>query len=609
MLSKRTFITIMTMNLVILVLFLFSSLSREYFNDYDVNHSVNEELITRNTEIEITDESPDVIYIGTTENECYRAVQEWTYYRKKTIENTADINILNDYMDEKQKPYIILDGTLLNQNTDGYVQLLSQYCSDGGVVIFNRLPEYAVIADNWNVRQLLGIQFCRSESVTLHEIRLYSGFMLGGETCYSFTGLQDESVADLERNIPWYDISARTKSYMVGFISAQDKESLGLNNEDMPAIIWRSSIGTGKVFAVNGNYMMGSSAIGLLDAMVYESQEYALYSVINAQNLLFTGYPDLTNENEDNLSGIYGMNSIQFCRDILWPSFVAIAQKNNWKITTFISIRQSVFTNGHPDLDELISYLKYINEESGEAGITLGRIDGNAIASYIAEDRSILDGWGMKYQYAAGYAQAKNIAELKEWIEDSGELQVFQDIRTIVKEYQRNQQTVGWYSDQITYQNATTNAAKHRYSDSLLLKSVETSLAYSNIQVDIHPVLWPENKEDEWQSIAENVSAIVDTFWKPFSVFEKTTISESDVRVRDFLNGVVESERQGDTLQIHVSKYASDAYLLLRTHGEIPVAMDGGSIQKVEEDCYLLTVSQENAVVKMKSKNMLYYTD
>lgn len=609
MLSKRTFITIMTMNLVILVLFLFSSLSREYFNDYDVNHSVSKTPIIRNTETQSTDESPQVICIAAEENECYRAVQEWTYYRKKTIENTADINILNDYMNEKKKPYIILDGTLLNQNTDGYVELLNQYCSDGGVVIFNRLPEYSVIADNWNVRQLLGIQLCRSESVTLYEIRLYSGFMLGGETCYSFTGLQDESVADLERNIPWYDISARTKSYMVGFISAQENESLGLHNEDMPAIIWRSSIGTGKVFAVNGNYMMGSSAIGLLDAMVYESQEYALYSVINAQNLLFTGYPDLTNENQDNLSGLYGMNSIQFCRDILWPSFVAIAEKNNWKITTFISIRQSVFTDGQPDLDELISYLKYINEESGEAGISLGRIDGNEIASYIAEDHSILDGWGMKYQYAAGYVQAKNITELKERIEGSGTLQVFQDIRTIVKEYQRNQQTVGWYSDQITYQNVTTNAAKHRYSDSLLLKSVETSLAYSNIQVDIHPVLWPENKEDEWQSIAENVSMHVDTYWKPFSVFEKTTISESDVRVRDFLNGVVESERQGDTLQIHVSKYASDAYLLLRTHGEIPVTMDGGSIQKVEEDCYLLTVSQENAVVKLQSENMLYYTE
>lgn len=609
MLSKRTFITIMTMNLVILVLFLFSSVSREYFNDYDVNHSVNEELITRNAEIEITDKSPDVINIGTTENECYDAVQQWTYYRKKTLISTTDIEILDEYMEEKEKPYIIFDGKLLNNNTDEYVQLLTEYCTNGGVVIFYRLPEYAVISNSWDLRQLLGIQLCRSESVTLHEIRLYSGFMLGGETCYSFTGLQDESVADLERDIPWYDISSRTKSYMVGFISADEKISMGLNNEDMPAIIWRSGIGTGKVFAVNGNYMMDNTAIGILDAMVYESEEYALYSIINAQNLLFTGYPDITNENEDNLSGIYGMNSIQFCRDILWPSFVAIAQKNNWKITTFISVKQSVFTSEQPDLDELISYLKYINEESGEAGITLGRMDGNDIASYIREDRSILDGWGMKYRYAAGYVQTENISKLKSLISRGGELQVFRDIRTIVGEYEKNSQAVGWISDQITYQNATTNAKQHRDSDSLLLKSMETSIGYSNIQVDVNPILWPASKEDEWQTIAEKVGANVDTFWKPFSAFEKTTISESDTRVRDFLNGTVESERKGNELFIKITDYASDAYLLLRTHGEIPVEMDSGSITKVEENCYLLTVSQENTVVKLQSENKLYYKE
>ena len=609
MLSKRTFITIMTMNLVILVLFLFSSVSREYFNDYDVNHSVNEELITKKTEIEITDKSPNVIYIGTTENECYDAVQQWTYYRKKSLKSTTDINVIDIYMDSEEKPYIIFDGKLLNNNTDEYVKLLTQYCTSGGNVIFYRLPEYSVISNSWDLRQLLGIQLCRSESVILHEIRLYSGFMLGGETCYSFTGLQDESIADLERNIPWYDISSRTKSYMVGFISADEKETMGLNNEDMPAIRWRSGIGTGKVFAVNGNYMMDNTAIGILDAMVYESEEYALYSVINAQNLLFTGYPDITNENEDNLSGIYGMNSIQFCRDILWPSFVAIAQKNNWKITTFISVKQSVFTSAQPDLDELISYLKYINEESGEAGITLGRMDGNDFASYIREDRSILDGWGMKYQYVAGYVEMEDISKLKALISRSGELQVFRDIRTVVGEYERNSQTVGWISDEITYQNATTNAKQHRDSDSLLLKSMETSLGYSNIQIDIQPVLWPESKEDEWQTIAEKVGANVDTFWKPFNAFEKTTISESDTRVRDFLNGTVESERKGNELFIKTTDYASDAYLLLRAHGEIPVEMNGGSITKVEEDCYLLTVSEENAVVKLQSENMLYYTE
>ena len=126
MLSKRTFITIMTMNLVILVLFLFSSLSREYFNDYDVNHSVSKTPIIRNTETQSTDESPDVIYIGTTENECYDAVQQWTYYRKITLKNTTDISVLEQYMDSEEKPYIIFDGKLLNNNTDEYVQLLTQ---------------------------------------------------------------------------------------------------------------------------------------------------------------------------------------------------------------------------------------------------------------------------------------------------------------------------------------------------------------------------------------------------------------------------------------------------------------------------------------------------
>ena len=215
----------------------------------------------------------------------------------------------------------------------------------------------------------------------------------------------------------------------------------------------------------------------------------------------------------------------------------------------------------------------------------------------------------MKYRYAAGYVEMEDISKLKALISRSGELQIFKDIRTIVGEYERNSQTVGWISDQITYQNATTNAKQHRDSDSLLLKSMETSLAYSNIQVDIHPVLWPENKEDEWQSIAEKAAGHIDTYWKPFSTFEKTTISESDTRVRNFLNGTVESERKGNELFIKITDYASDAYLLLRTHGEIPVEMDGGSITKVEEDCYLLTVTEENTVVKLQSENKLYYTE
>ena len=166
---------------------------------------------------------------------------------------------------------------------------------------------------------------------------------------------------------------------MVGFLSAEEKDSMSLENEDMPAIIWRSNLGTGSVFAVNGDYMKGETCLGMLDAMLYESEDYALYSIVNAQNLSAAGFPDLTVENEKKMAEVYGMTTQQFCRDILWPSLVAGARKGNWKITSFVSVKQSNQSQNEPNRDELIDYLKYFNEESAEAGVSLGRIGSTGI--------------------------------------------------------------------------------------------------------------------------------------------------------------------------------------------------------------------------------------
>ena len=47
MLSKRNFAMMMIMNLVVLVLFLFSVVLKEYFNDYDVNHAAETKVIEK----------------------------------------------------------------------------------------------------------------------------------------------------------------------------------------------------------------------------------------------------------------------------------------------------------------------------------------------------------------------------------------------------------------------------------------------------------------------------------------------------------------------------------------------------------------------------------
>ena len=622
MLSKRNFAMMMIMNLVVLALFLFSAVLKEYFNDYDVNHAAETEWIDKTDQKMDEDGNPDtgwdalpakqnVLYIGTADNSYYRVMKEWAGYRKKAFRVFSSFEEADEViqMQGEKKPYLLIDGQLVEKNPKDAAKKLSEYVEQGGVVIFYRLPSYQIIEGSTELQNLLGIQHLRGESVKLNEIRIYRGFLLGGETCYSFEDVKEPELVDMEQEVPWYDISARTKSYMVGFLSEEEKNSMGLNNEDMPAIIWRSNMGTGSVFAVNGDYMEGEASLGILDAMLYETEDYSLYPVVNAQNLSIAGFPDLTVENEEKLAETYGMTNQQFCRDILWPSFVAAAQKNNWKITSYLSVKQRDESKKEPNKNDLIDYLKYFNEESAEAGVSLGRMDSFDIRASVAEERDTLKSWDMDYVFAGGYIRKENKDKLSSLIDGNGQMKYFQDIRTVVGEYEKDQQILSWLTDKITLQNATTDAYRYSYKDSLWLKSLETSLGYSNIQVDIYRVLWPESKADQWEKVAEKMAANIDTYWKPFAAFDKTTISQSDSRVRNFLNGSVESTREGDRIAIRTKDFTGDAYLLLRTHGEKLEAMTGGSWKQVEEDTYLLQLTSEEASVTLKPKTKPYYKE
>ena len=105
------------------------------------------------------------------------------------------------------------------------------------------------------------------------------------------------------------------------------------------------------------------------------------------------------------------------------------------------------------------------------------------------------------------------------------------------------------------------------------------------------------------------MAANIDTYWKPFAVFEKTTISQSDSRVRNFLNESVESTKNRNQISIQTKDFTGDAYLLLRTHGETPEEMTGGTWKQIEEETYLLHLTEENASVTLKSELEPYYKE
>lgn len=613
MLSKRNFGMMMTIILVILILFLSSAVLREYFNDYNNNHAANEKLVKRQKETKENKNSENdwhIIYVGKQDTGYYEGIQEWCTYRKAEFEETSEVvkALKKAESYKKEKTYLLLSGSVLKKDTETLSESLTSYVKKGGNVIFCSLPDYSMIEGSETLRNLLGIQQLRAESVKLQEIWLYSGFLLGGRTCYSFDELQDPERIDMEREIPWYDISSRTKTYMVGFVSAKKQAEQELHNEDMPAILWRCNTGDGSVFAVNGDYMEGEAVLGLLDAMIYESQNYALYSVVNAQNLSVTGFPDLTKENEKKFAEVYGFDSKQFCQDIVWPSLISATTSGDWKITAYLSTKQESSSKEQPDMKSMIDYLKYFNEESAEAGIVLGRMNDTNILKSLETDKKKLKEQKITYPFSGAYIRKENEDQLSKLLKN-GKLKIFSAIRTICRDYDETQPVFSWLTDWITTQAVTMNGYQYTYKDDFRLKSLQTALGYSNVQADMYQAVWPQKRKDEWETLSEKLASNISTYWKPFSTFEKTTITESDTRVRRFLNESVTSSRKGNKISVKIENFNKDAWLMLRTHGEKIKEMKNGTWEEIEEDAYLLHLTSDSANVTLKPDTELYYSE
>lgn len=613
MLSRRNLVMMLTMFGVVLVLFLSTAVLREYFNDYDVNHAAQEERIPPAAGASAAG-GQQVVYAGAQDTGLYEPVAEWAEYRKMALHKAMDVQAGLDRAGQydHQDVLLLLDGDALEQDTRQSAEALTAYVQDGGTVIFCSLPSYETIRSCEALRLLLGIQQLRSPSVEVLEYWLYQGFLLGGDVCYPYDELQPPQNLDLKNVLPWYDISAGTKTYMAGYLPAQEQQAMGLNREDLPAVVWRNSLGDGCVFAVNGDFMRGESALGFLDAMVYESRSYALYAVVNAQNLCVTGFPDLTIENEDQMARVYVFDTRQLCRDVLWPSLVAASREGGWKLSAFVSLKQSAGSGKEPEMDDLISYLKYFNEEDAEACLALGRMDDPAPRLSVTQDRQALDAIGLNYAFSGAWLRSENAGQLPGLLQPDGTMEVFPSIRTVVSELAPGQRVLSWLTGQMTRQSVTMDGYRYTYQDDLRLRSLQTALGYSNVQADIFRVLWLQNSEDSWEKVSETLASVIATYWKPFAAFDKTTISESDRRVRLFLNQRVTSQEsqlpQGRQISIQVENFAGDAWLMLRTHGETLQTMEGGTWTQIEEDAYLLHLTRENAAVGLQSKLQTYYS-
>lgn len=606
MVSKRKFFSIAIMMFVLFFLFQFSMVLRDSKNTYDINSSLTEKKADGENQWTPSDSNSttvigadsSVVFVGNEDGDMGTAVSRWCTYAKRKLISCKSVSTYK--ADDKNLPEMMILESEKYADGDN-LTTLEILEKKGVIIVFGCLENAKNIQNNKALMKFLGIQKVVAEETHLAGVKLFEGLLLGGEVTYNTSKDKEEKKRqDLELDVPWYQVGSGTKTYMVGLLD--EKTGKNVENEDLPTIIWRNGIDYGSVFAVVGDYMKDSTALGLLDGMRAEALQYTIYPIVNAQNLSMVNFPVFADENNTEMLKLYSQSVTGIARDIMWPALISVVEKSDMKMTCFIQPQADYTDDIEPKSGNLEFYLKQMKEQSAEAGISLEYQKLDKAEDKVTKDTEFFENEKTDYRFGAAFAKEKDLKGILKDT-DSG---LLGDVGTLVCDYTENHPVISYYSDSVTLQTVTSDGMNYAYSDDIRMRSIQTALGYTNVMLDMYDIFWPQEKTDRWEVMQKRFSSNLLTYWKNFRDFDSTTLSESNARIRRFLNLAYSQSREDDTITLQTSEAGS--WFILRTHGEEIDEIDGGSQTEIEADAYLICAEDTTVKIRLKEQELYYDT-
>ena len=595
------------MMVVLLFLTQFSMVLRDQANQYDANASLSErkadgkEVIEQSKaerkDLSLLISEKSVLFIGDVSGAMGTEVKRWADYVKWDM---FSVKSMDEYIQSKTHlpEMIILESEKYAQGED--LDCLERFQKRGAIIVFGCLEDPKNIEKNQELQDFLGIYKIVSKKTELTGAKLFEGLLLGGEVIYETPEDKDErDRQDLQLNVPWYQVGSGTKTYMVGLLD-QSKQKETVENEELPTLIWRNGIRNGSIFCVVGDYMKDSTALGLLDGMVAEASSYYIYPVVNAQNLSMINFPVFADENNEQMMELYSQSITGMVRDIMWPSLISIVEKGGLKMTCFMQPQTNYEDGIEPTSKDLVFYLKQMKEQNAEAGLSLQYKNAESLRDKLNQDAEFFRKADSSYKYGAAYTEEKDLDTVKALMNT----ELMKNVSTLVCEYTEDEPVISYCTDSVTLQSVTSDGMNYTYSDDIRMRSIQSSLGYTNVMLNMQKIFWPERKKDRWQIMQKRFSSNLLTYWKKFTGFGSTTLSESNTRTRTFLNLDFSETRTDDEIILKTSE--SGSWFILRTHGEEIEEIEGGTQKKLEDNVYLIQAQDTTVKIQVKTAGLHY---
>ena len=87
------------------------------------------------------------------------------------------------------------------------------------------------------------------------------------------------------------------------------------------------------------------------------------------------------------------------------------------------------------------------------------------------------------------------------------------------------------------------------------LKKTKNKLIHIGCPIPFkHDIFWPQQETDRWQIMQKHFSSNILTYWKNFTGFDSMTLSESNTRIRTFLNLDFSESRTENEITLETSE-------------------------------------------------------
>ena len=603
MLSKRVYFTVSALMLLVIFMFQFSGIIRKKYNNFDENkYAVSEknDLNKNNVFTVLTDEdkvvksiSGYIVYIGDINTKTGNTVYEWCSYTKRNLLVYKTVSQYHRY-NEKYPDAVLIDSDYVNIDSDiDTFSLLTDY---GINLVFCTLPSYSAISENQRFEQLCGIS-PHSESVNASGLKLYSGFLFGGEAWYTKENDPDGKFQNMKLTMPWYNTSNATKTYMSAVVESEDGSKI--DNEDQPAVIWRKSHDHAYVFCINGDYIKDISGIGILTAIMSESKDLDIYPVVDSQSVIVNNFPMFSFENDDAVEKYYLRNTSSLLENVIWPDISNLAESTGARFTFMAAPQINYSDNNLVSVREMDYFFRLFSEKSSEAGLTTTRDDATSIDEKLTADAGIFSNYLSNYKFTSIIARKDELENVL-----SSKNSLIDDVNTIVTDSQDYGGTklFSYVNDNVINVECPVTSDKYTYSDDFRQRCFQTALAYTSIEFNMTGVCNPDDEKELWNEEIKSKSTALTSYMKNSKMFTKCSISQADKRIREFMAADYSYKQNSSYVSLDITGAQETARFIVRLRtGEVE-NVSGAVCTKVEKGVYLITAQSKHVEMTIKTE-------